>query len=46
MKNNMENLYEIIQNQTVNIDRNIYFSSILRKQLNGYINILPYVIKF
>jgi len=30
MKNNMENLYEIIQNQTVNIDRNIYFSSILR----------------
>jgi len=24
MKNNMENLYEIIQNQTVNIDRNIY----------------------
>jgi len=30
MKNNMENLYEIIQNQTVNIDCNIYFSSILR----------------
>jgi len=33
MENNMENLYKIIQNQTVNIDRNKYFSSILRTQI-------------